>query len=326
MADALTIVERAKLENHETVIANGLQSFVDVGRALMAIRDERLYRATFSTFEDYCQERWSFTQQYATQLCRSSAVVLRIEQSETTVSAPENERQARPLTRLPKSEQADAWQEAVETSPDGKVTAAHVERIVAGRLPLPEPSIVVDGEAVEVESIAALDGHRFGCIYADPPWAYSNQATRASTDNHYCTMSVDDLCAMPISGLAADDAHLHLWTTNAFLFDAKRVIEAWGFEFRSVFVWVKPQMGIGNYWRVSHEFLLTAVRGDAKRFNDKSLMSWGQFDRGKHSAKPEEVRSMIERASHGPYLELFGRKAVGNWTVYGNQIEQRLFA
>lgn len=168
-------------------------------------------------------------------------------------------------------------------------------------------------------------GRKFGCIYADPPWQYDNQATRASTENHYSGMTVNELCALPVAELAADDAHLHLWTTNAFLFECPRIFDAWGFEFRSSLVWVKPQMGIGNYWRNSHEFLLTAIRGDAKRFNDKSLKSWLQANRTAHSAKPELVRQFIERASFGPYLELFGRRIAPNWTVWGNQIERSIF-
>lgn len=166
---------------------------------------------------------------------------------------------------------------------------------------------------------------RFGCIYADPPWLYDNQATRASTGNHYAGMSVEQLCELPIKDLAADDAHLHLWITNGFLFHAPKIFDAWGFEFRSSLIWVKPQIGIGNYWRNSHEFLLTAIRGNAKRFNDKSLRSWIEVDRGEHSQKPEQVRSMIERASPGPFLELFGRLPANGWTVWGNQIERNLF-
>jgi N6-adenosine-specific RNA methylase IME4 len=84
-------------------------------------------------------------------------------------------------------------------------------------------------------------------------------------------------------------------------------------------------MGIGNYWRNSHELLLTAVRGDAKRFNDHSMKSWDVFDRGAHSAKPEQIRGMVERASPGPYLELFGRRQVPGWSVFGNQIGRDLF-
>lgn len=171
-----------------------------------------------------------------------------------------------------------------------------------------------------VDDLTNLEQRKFGTIYADPPWQYGNQGTRASTGNHYNTMTLDDICNMPIESLAADDAHLHLWTTNAFLFDAKRVMDAWGFEYRSVFVWVKPQMGIGNYWRVSHEFLLLGIRGNAKRFNEHNHMSWGEFDRSKHSAKPEQIRQTIEKVSNGPYLELFGRKQVHGWTVFGNQV------
>lgn len=181
-----------------------------------------------------------------------------------------------------------------------------------------------DGEAVTVGFLSELDGKKFGCIYADPPWKYDNQGTRAATSDHYLTLTVDELCEWPVGDYAADDAHLHLWTTNAFLPQAFRAIEAWGFEYRSCFVWVKPQIGIGNYWRVSHEYLLLGIRGNAKRFNSKKLRSWGEYRRSKHSAKPEKIRGLIEQASNGPYLELFGRKSVKGWTVLGNNVEAML--
>lgn len=176
------------------------------------------------------------------------------------------------------------------------------------------------------QDLAALiaRGDRFGTIYADPPWVYDNQGTRAATGNHYGGLTVDELCELPIKDLAARDAHLHLWTTNAFLFDCQRIFDAWGFEFRSSFVWVKPQMGIGNYWRNSHEFLLTAIRGDAKRFNDHGLMSWLECDRSRHSEKPFIVRDYIRRASPGPYLEMFARTPADGWTCWGNEIERGL--
>lgn len=184
----------------------------------------------------------------------------------------------------------------------------------------------VDTNGCKVEDLNLLinAGRKFGCIYADPPWLYDNQGTRAATSNHYDGLTVDELCALPIGDLAATDAHLHLWTTNGFLFECDRIIKAWGFEFRSSFIWVKPQIGIGNYWRNSHEILLTAIRGNAKRFADKSLKSWLECDRGAHSAKPEIVRHMIEKASPGPFLELFARSPADGWTVWGNQIESGL--
>lgn len=186
---------------------------------------------------------------------------------------------------------------------------------------------VVDGCIVSedknfclTDDLSTLSGKKFGTIYADPPWSYSNQGTRAATGNHYGTMSVADICNMPIAELAADDAHLHLWTTNAFLRDAFDVIEAWGFEYKSCAVWCKPQMGIGNYVRVSHEFLMIAVRGNAKSFKQKNIMSWFEHPRGKHSAKPDYWRKVIEANSPGPRLELFGRNEVEGWTIFGNQI------
>lgn len=167
---------------------------------------------------------------------------------------------------------------------------------------------------------------RFGTIYADPPWKYDNQGTRSATKNHYETMTVDELCKLPIPRLVANDAHLHIWTTNAFLFECPRIFEAWGFTFKSSFVWVKKEIGIGNYWRNSHEFLLTAIRGNAKRFNDHNLRSWYHCGRGAHSSKPMQVHGFIERASPSPRLELFGRREINGWVVYGNQIEKTFFS
>lgn len=167
-------------------------------------------------------------------------------------------------------------------------------------------------------------GQKFGTIYADPPWRYSNQGTRASTGNHYSgDMSVDDICAMPIPELAAEKAHLHLWTTNAFLFECPKIFEAWGFEFKSSFVWVKPTIGIGNYWRNSHEIMLLAVKGGQTALS-RAEKSWHECKRGHHSAKPEAIRHSIERLSPGPFLELFGRSPRHGWTVFGNQIVEEL--
>jgi N6-adenosine-specific RNA methylase IME4 len=181
-------------------------------------------------------------------------------------------------------------------------------------------------ETCAVSDLQALieAGKKFGTIYADPHWPYSNQATRASTDNHYSTMTLEIIAALPIPQLTAEQAHLHLWTTNAFLFDSKALMEAWGFTYKSCFVWCKPQMGIGNYWRVSHEFLLLGVKGSLV-FADHGQMSWLAHDRIGHSRKPEQVRRIIEKVSPGPYLELFGRRTTDNWTVWGNEIERTIF-
>jgi N6-adenosine-specific RNA methylase IME4 len=166
-------------------------------------------------------------------------------------------------------------------------------------------------------------GQKFATIYADPPWKYRNQRSRGATDNHYPTMSVDDICALPVEKLAADNAHLHLWTTNAFLSDSFSILRAWGFTYADIFVWVKPQMGMGNYWRLSHEFMLLGVRGDCPFF-DREQPSWIKAPRTSHSTKPPEVRAIVEKVSPGPRLELFGRKKVKGWTVWGTRSRARL--
>ena len=167
---------------------------------------------------------------------------------------------------------------------------------------------------------------KFSTIYADPPWEYDNTSSRGAAANHYQTLDIESLMKLPVAELSADNAHLHLWTTNAFLWDAASLLAAWGFTYKSCFVWVKPQMGMGNYWRVSHEFLLLGIRGRMP-FADNMQRSWLLNRRRKHSQKPDAIREIIEKVSPGPYLELFGRQEIphSQWTIFGDQVERRLF-
>ena len=183
------------------------------------------------------------------------------------------------------------------------------------------PNVLHTGDLDEL----GRQGLKFGTIYADPPWRYDSEGSRGAASNHYATMTVEEIAAMPVGALAEENAHLHLWTTSSFLFEAKEVMEKWGFEYKGLFVWVKPGLGTGSYWRGSSEFLLLGVRGSCA-FADKGLSSWGQFGRSKHSEKPQEIRSMIERASPSPRLELFGRKPAEGWLVWGNEIPRADYA
>ena len=168
------------------------------------------------------------------------------------------------------------------------------------------------------------EGCKFGTIYADPPWHYTNAASRGAAKNHYETMTIDAIAGLPVARLVADQAHLHLWTTNAFLFEAQKVIEAWGFTYKSCLVWIKPQLGNGNYWRVSHEFLLLGVRGNLT-FTDRTQQSWVCAERSQHSAKPRVFRKLVENVSPAPRLELFARTQSEGWTTWGDQIQRSLF-
>jgi N6-adenosine-specific RNA methylase IME4 len=167
-------------------------------------------------------------------------------------------------------------------------------------------------------------GHTYGTIYADPPWRYNNTAARGAAAKHYDTMTVDEICALPVDRLAAPDAHLYLWVMDAFLFDGlSRIVPAWGFEFLGTFVWMKPTMGTGNYFRNAHELLLICARPGAEPPAD-DMPGSVLVKRGRHSAKPEQVRRIIETYAPGPYLELFGRAPAVGWTVFGNQIDRGL--
>lgn len=168
-------------------------------------------------------------------------------------------------------------------------------------------------------------GLRFGAIMADPPWRYGNTASNGAAENHYPTMSMEELRAMPVEALAAEDSFLFLWTTTSFLEEGLDLISQWGFTYKSNMVWCKTHFGMGNYWRIAHEHLLLGVRGKPGwRLQD--LASFMLIQKNRHSGKPDEFRRQVESAVSGPYLELFGRMEMTGWTVFGNQVSPSLFA
>lgn len=160
---------------------------------------------------------------------------------------------------------------------------------------------------------------RFPTILADPPWRYGNTSTRGAAENHYPTMTIEELCALDVASLAADDAHLYLWTTNSFLREGFQVMDSWGFDYKTCLTWVKPQMGMGNYFRGSTEHILFGVRGRLPTLRNNQ-MNWIEARRGRHSAKPDLFYELIETCSPGPYLEMFARTArLGDWHYWGNE-------
>jgi phage N-6-adenine-methyltransferase len=122
---SLTVVESQELACHEAVIARGLKTFVEVGEALRAIRDDRLYRQGYATFEDYCRERWGINRSYSYELIEAAQVAVNVRNSGHELTAVS---QARPLASLDPDQQRDVWRTAVESAPNGRLTAAHVER------------------------------------------------------------------------------------------------------------------------------------------------------------------------------------------------------
>jgi hypothetical protein len=138
VATPLSEAERAELAACERTIEGGLRGFVEVGTALARVRDSRLYRERFRSFERYCRERWSMARASAYRMIEAAEVVARVSPIGDT-PAPANEAQARELARLPAEKQPAAWQEAVASAPDGRITAAYVTEVAERHRTAREP-------------------------------------------------------------------------------------------------------------------------------------------------------------------------------------------
>lgn len=160
---------------------------------------------------------------------------------------------------------------------------------------------------------------QFSCVYLDPIGLSGRKDASAVDVDNSLADTFDILSKLPIKEITSLNAHLHLWTPDDLLNDACWLITQWGFRLASTFVWVKSSLGAGPYWRKSHELLLTASRGDLP-FKTHSLRSWQELAPGADGEKPEGVRRLIEAASPGPYLELFGHREIPGWVVVGNQV------
>jgi N6-adenosine-specific RNA methylase IME4 len=186
------------------------------------------------------------------------------------------------------------------------------------------------GTVVDLES-AIQAGRRFGVICADPPWsfeAYSGKGKQRSAERHYDTWSLDRIKALAVGNLAADDCALLLWAVWPELDGALEVITAWGFEYQTAgFVWVKQNpsgeglfTGMGYHTRANTEPCLLATRGSPQRLA-ADVHQVVMAPVGRHSKKPTEVYSRIQRLYPGPYLELFARQPRDGWTVWGNEVD-----
>jgi N6-adenosine-specific RNA methylase IME4 len=169
----------------------------------------------------------------------------------------------------------------------------------------------------------------FSTILADPPWPESDGGKcKRGADKHYELMKVGDIISLPVGTITASNAHLWLWTTNNYLEPALRAMSAWGFRYVTNVVWGKfkddkVQVGLGQYFRGSHELLLFGVRGklpsQAPRGTGARLISTLQLHpRSTHNAKPEEFYTLIETVSPGARVELFARKPRHGWTSVGD--------
>lgn len=179
-----------------------------------------------------------------------------------------------------------------------------------------------------------LRGDKFGTLMADPPWRFTNRTGKVAPEHkrlsRYPTLDLDEICALPVAEHLLDTAHCYLWVPNALLPDGLKVLEAWGFTYKSNIVWHKIRKdggsdgrGVGFYFRNVTEIILFGVKGKNARTLPPGRTQVNLFATRKreHSRKPDEQYGIIEACSSGPYLELFGRGKRPGWTVWGNQAE-----
>lgn len=174
-----------------------------------------------------------------------------------------------------------------------------------------------------------MTSEKFNILYADPPWRYEMKRGNGVAEKHYSTMSVEEICALPVGSLAARDSALFLWATFPQLPEALRVISAWGFRFKTVaFVWLKQNRkaktwfyGMGFWTRSNAEICLLATRGHPKR-QDKGIHQFIISPVEAHSKKPDEARKRIVRLMGDlPRVELFARQSPPGWEVWGNEVQ-----
>jgi N6-adenosine-specific RNA methylase IME4 len=177
-----------------------------------------------------------------------------------------------------------------------------------------------------------VGGRKFATVLADPPWRFHNKTGKMAPEHkrltRYATMSMEEIGDLPVSKVIADTAHLYLWVPNALLPFGLRVMQQWGFEYKTNLVWYKvrkdggpDRRGVGFYFRNVTEIILFGVRG-----KDARTLAQGRRQENiirtrkrEHSRKPDEQYRLIEACSPGPYIELFARGTQEGWFGWGNQ-------
>jgi len=175
---------------------------------------------------------------------------------------------------------------------------------------------------------------KYNIIYADPPWNSNSQFGRdknKGNKQHYPLMNLSDIKALPINNLADDNCILFLWVVDTQLFDAKEVIDSWGFKYKTVgFTWVKEtstgkdHFGVGMWTRKNPEMCLIATKGHPKRIN-AGIRQLQRHKVREHSQKPDEIRNeIVKLCGDLPRIELFARNKTDGWDVWGNEVESNI--
>ena len=179
--------------------------------------------------------------------------------------------------------------------------------------------------------IHAANG-RFGTMLADPPWRFANRTGKMAPEHRrlsrYGTLTVGEIMALPVSEIALPKSHLYLWVPNALVMEGLDVMKRWGFTYKTNLVWHKIRKdggpdgrGVGFYFRNVTELVLFGVRGGLRTLAaGRRQVNFLKTRKREHSRKPDDLYSIIESCSPGPYLELFARHPRPGWVVWGDEV------
>lgn len=175
-------------------------------------------------------------------------------------------------------------------------------------------------EAINSGEVKLPEG-KFEVIAIDPPWNYGREydPENSRVANPYPEMSQEQLLELEIP--SANDSIIFLWTTHKFIFDAKELLDNWGFDYKATLVWNKEKMGMGAWFRMQCEFCLVGIKGKPIWNNTK----WRDIinePRREHSRKPEIFYEMVNEICVGRKLDYFSRSNREGWSVYGNDTQK----
>lgn len=292
----------------EDIIGRGMRNFIEVGHALVEIRERSLYREVGCvTFDEYCQTRWpAIGKSYATRVIQAADVA-----DEILISLPQgnyvkSERQVRPIVPLPLDQRLEVYPRVdFNTATPRQVQDAVNEVRRAHADPLAPPP---DGV--------------YRCIVIDPPWPI-DKIQRDQRPNQvaidYPTMTLDEIANLPIPDLAdPSGAHVYLWTTHKHLPNALGLFDAWGVRYQCLMTWVKNVGFTPFSWMYSTEHVLFGRVGDLDLLRKGLRLDFAAKVR-EHSRKPEEFYELVRQATPESRLEMFAREAHDGFDAWGNE-------
>lgn len=239
---------------------------------------------------------------------------------------------------------AELWERSTIGSHDTQTsnmlfaTGSNQRMIQSGLPPDPtseqRPMRRTENNLPSADLIRFVNGQRFRTVLADPPWRFLNRTGKVAPEHRrlsrYGTLTVEEIAALPVSGIVEPTAHLYLWVPNALLPEGLQVMQAWGFSYKSNIIWHKLRKdggsdgrGVGFYFRNVTEIVLFGTRGKNARTlaPGRRQVNYIGTRKREHSRKPDEQYDIVEACSPGPFLELFARGVRPGWTTWGDQAD-----